>query len=268
MQVCPGFLIRAICVLGLMGGGIALAEDGPGGALHPDSVQPDAVQPAATEGPAVGSPDKRVFGVLPNYRTAEDTGVYTPISAKQKLTIATKDTIDYPLFLLGGAMAGLAQISDQHPTFGQGVKGFAHRYGTAYADQAIGNYLTEGVLPVLFHEDPRFFRRTSARGGVWSRSFYAATRILVTKTDSGGSTFNFAEVVGNSMAAAAGNAYYPGETHLLDNVSRLAVYLGTDAVSQVLKEFWPDIKRKYLTHHRDSSDLLPVSTPASSTRGQ
>ncbi len=109
--------------------------------------------------------------------------------------------------------------------------------------------------PALLPADP-------ARGGVWSRTVYAATRILVTKTDSGGTTFNFSEVVGNSISAAVGNAYYPGETHLSDNLGRLGTYLATDAISQVLKEFWPDIKRKYLSHHHKDSFLLPVSSTA------
>lgn len=258
MRCSPRFLTCAVCVLGVLSGGIAAAEDAPSGEPRPDPpIQ--AVTPTP-EAPATPTPeDKRVFGVLPNYRTAEDTGVYTPITSKQKMIIATKDTVDYPLFLLGGGLAGIAQLSDQHPAFGQGVAGFFHRYATAYSDQAIGNYMTEGILPVLFHEDPRYFRRTAARGGVWSRTYYAATRILVTKTDSGGTTFNFAEVIGNSISAGVGNAYYPGETHLLDNVSRLGVALGTDAVSQVLKEFWPDIKRKYFSRHKNIS-YLPVST--------
>jgi hypothetical protein len=260
MRFYPRFATHAVCVLGLLSGGLAAAEDAPSGEpLRPDPPIQAAAQTQET--PTTASPeDKRVFGVLPNYRTAEDTGTYAPITAKQKMTIATKDTVDYPLFLLGAGLAGIAQLSNQHPAFGQGVAGFFHRDATAYADQASGNYMTEGILPVLFHEDPRYFRRTSARGGVWSRTYYAATRILVTKTDSGRTTFNYAEVVGNSISAALGNAYYPGETHLLDNVNRLGVALGTDAVSQILKEFWPDIKRKYFARHHKDADFLPAST--------
>jgi len=235
-----GRLLRTIFALGLVGGAVC-AQDQAG------SAPPDPV--AAAPGPPTAEPDKRVFGVLPNYRTAEDNGTYEPITAHQKLVIATKDTLDYPLFLLGGAFAGLAQITDQHPDFGQGLKGFAHRYVTAYADQAVGNYMTEGLLPILFREDPRYFRRGKDRGGIWSRTGYAATRIFVTRTDKGGNTFNFSEVVGNSIAAGVGNAYYPTERGVSDNISRLATYLATDAISQVLKEFWPDIKQKYFSHH-------------------
>jgi hypothetical protein len=262
MESRPRFLLRSLCVLGLLSSGLAAAEDGPTGGDPSSGVAAQPGAPAAAQ-PGEATPDKRVFGVLPNYRTAEDTGVYTPISAKRKLTIATKDTIDYPLFLLGGGLAGIAQLTNEHPQFGQGVEGFFHRYATAYADQAIGNYMTEGILPILFHEDPRYFMKGRSYGGVGRRTWYAATRIFVTKTDSGKSTFNFAEVVGNSIAAGVGNAYYPGETHLSDNLSRLGQDLATDAISQILKEFWPDVKRKFFQRHKDSS-----YQPASSTLGQ
>src|SRR5579862_1494617 len=234
---------RVTCALLFAIGGALFAEDSPDAVGTPDSIRPSEAQPAAKE------PDKRVFGVLPNYRTAEETGTYAPITSHQKLTIATKDTIDYPLFLLGAGFAGLAQLSDQHGDFGQGMKGFAHRYVTSYADQATGNYMTEGLLPILFHEDPRYFRRGT--GPKWGRAGYAASRIFVTKTDSGRSMFNFSEVVGNGISAGISNAYYPGERSVNDNFQRLYVALATDAVSQILKEFWPDVKRKFFTHHQN-----------------
>jgi len=264
MVLCARLIVRSLCVFAVVAG-VAAADDGPNGigqgtgsaVTAPESEAPPSPPAPVTE-------DKRVFGVLPNYRTTEETGVYVPITAKQKLTIATKDTIDYPLFILGGALAGLAQISDEHPRFGQGVEGYAHRYVTSYADQAIGNYMTEGILPVLFHEDPRYFRL--GRGPKKHRALYAATRIFITKTDTGKPTFNFSEVVGNGIAAAVGNAYYPGETTLADNLSRLGQELATDAISQVLKEFWPDIKRRYWFHHKDSSSLLKPVVSNTATR--
>lgn len=215
----------------------------------PEAIRPAQTTPEAPAGDAV-EPDKRVFGVLPNYRTADDNTEYSPITSKQKLRIATKDTLDYPLFLVGAGFAGLAQLTNQHPDFGQGFKGYAHRYATAYSDQFIGNYLTEGFLPLLFRQDPRYFRIGPSRGGVWYRTGYAASRIFVSKTDRGHNTFNASEILGNSIAAGIGNAYYPTERHFEDNIQRLYTALATDAVSQILKEFWPDIKRKYFSHHR------------------
>jgi hypothetical protein len=126
--------------------------------------------------PAAKNEDKRVLGVIPNYRTAEPTKDYHPISAQYKLTIAAKDSFDYPLVGLGAAFAGLYQLENSHPQFGQGTVGYFRRLGTSYADQAIGNMMAEGFLPALLKEDPRYFRM--AVGTKKTRAFYAVSRIL------------------------------------------------------------------------------------------
>jgi hypothetical protein len=188
--------------------------------------------------------DKHIFGVLPNYRTVEGSAPFVPLTAKQKLRIATKDTIDGPSYVLAGAFAGLYQLEDQNPSFGQGMKGYARRYASAIADQDIGNYMTEGFMPSLLHEDPRYFRRGTGR--FWSRVFYAARGVAVTKTDAGKPTFNFSEFVGNGITASIGNAYYPDEVGFTPTMTRMFTQIGTDSFSNVLKEFWPDFKRKFL----------------------
>src|ERR1035438_9493146 len=190
---------------------------------------------------------KRVFGVLPNYRTADASQEGTVLKARQKLTIASKDSFDYPLVALAGGLAGWGQLINQDTSFGQGLKGYGHRLVTNYADQAMGNMFTEGVFPVLLHEDPRYFRRGT--GPVASRAFYALTRVMVTHKDSGGSRFNYSEWLGNASAVGISNAYYPDGRTLADNGTKLLMQVGTDAVSQVLKEFWPDIRPKMF--HKD-----------------
>src|SRR5947207_11188859 len=142
------------------------------------------------------SPDKRAFGVLPNYRTADGSLPFEPISAKYKMSIAVKDSFDGPLYLVGGLFAGIYQIENQTPSFGQGMKGYAHRYVTSFADQSIGNMMTEGVMPSLLHQDPRYFRRGT--GSIKSRLGYAVTRIFVCKNDSGKWDFNYSELLGNA----------------------------------------------------------------------
>lgn len=201
----------------------------------------DEVQPAANSAPS------RVLGVLPNYRSAEEDTPFSPLSVRRKFYIGYKDSTDYPIFFVAAGLAGLAQLTDQHAQFGQGMEGYAKRLGGSVADQLIGNFLTESVMPSLLREDPRYFRR--GHGGVWSRTGYAASRVLVARNDHGHWTFNFAEVGGNAIGAAIGNAYYPGERHLEDNLQRFYSQMATDAFSQILKEFWPDIRRKYFHRH-------------------
>jgi hypothetical protein len=197
---------------------------------------PPPTQAAETE-------DKRVFGVIPNNRTTEAALPFTPISAKRKMTIAYKDSFDWPVYPTAAAFALLYQLEDQNPSFGQGTKGYAKRFAAAYGDQMIGNMMTEGIVPVLTHEDPRYFRL--GEGTARHRLVYALSRILVTKTDSGHTTFNFAEVAGNSAAVALSNAWYPDTRTVSDNVQKLGIQLATDAFSNVLKEFWPDVKRHF-----------------------
>jgi hypothetical protein len=222
------------------------------------SPDPPAVQPGQT-GKEPPPPDKRVFGVLPNYRTANESAVYTPITVQRKFIIASKDSFDYPLLGLAAFIAAEGQLTNANPSFGQGWAGYGRRVGTAYADQAIGNMMTEAIFPSFLHEDPRYFRR--GYGGVWSRTFYAATRVFVTKTDSGGTRFNFSEVVGNATGVAISNAYYTDDRDAADNVGKLGMQIGIDAVSQVLKEFWPDIKHKLFPGPNPNPTAAELSQP-------
>jgi len=213
-------------------------------AQSPQSIQSRTLD-SREEAIAVVPPGgNRVFGVLPNYRTADRSQEGTVLPAHQKFTIASKDSFDYPLVGLAATFAGIGQWSNQQPSFGQGFKGLGHRLATNYADQAMGNMFTEGLFPAILHEDPRYFRR--ATGTTKSRVAYALTRVFVTHRDSGGSRFNYSEWLGNASAVAISNMYYPDGRTFTNNGSKLVLQVGTDALSQVLKEFWPDIKRRVL----------------------
>ncbi len=189
--------------------------------------------------------DKRVFGVLPNYRTAEGSQPFQRITAKEKFTIATKDSFDYPVFGTTAFFAGLSQLQgSDNDTYGQGLKGFAHRYGINYADQVIGNYFPEAIIPALFHSDPRYFRK--GEGSIKGRVGYAVSRIFICKSDNGNNMFNVNEFIGNSAAAVAASAYHPHQRTLGDMTTQWGTFVYTDMAGQVMKEFWPDIKRKLI----------------------
>ncbi len=136
------------------------------------------------------------------------------------------------------------------------MKGYARRYGTALGDQVIGNMMTESFFPSMLHQDPRYFRIGKSRGSVMHRIGYAASRILITRTDSNERQFNFSEVLGNATAVAISNAYYPDTRTAGDNIERLGIALATDAFSQVMKEFWPDVK--HALFHRHEAETQPL----------
>ncbi len=192
-------------------------------------------------------PDKRIFWLIPNFRTSPTLVEYKPLTPKEKFKIAALDTFDRGTFALAAAFAGEHQLSDATPSFGQGVQGYARYLGTAYADFAVGNFMTEGIYPTILHQDPRYFRRGTGSG--WSRLGYAVSQIFWTHTDSGGTQFNFSEVVGNSTAVAISEAYYPNNRTAADAMSSLGAQLAVDTASNVLKEFWPDLSRKLSSKH-------------------
>jgi len=196
-------------------------------------------------------PDKRAFGVLPNNRTAESSVPFAPISTKRKLTIAAKDSFALPVFFTASVFAGFYQLQNSNPSFGQGMAGYAKRYATAFGDQMSGNMLTEGFIPALGHQDPRYFRL--GHGSKKARILNAVESIFVARMDSGRKTFNFSEWGGNAAAAAISNAYYPDSRTARQNTEKLFVQCGADALANVLKEFWPDVKR----HFFDRGDPKP-----------
>ncbi len=226
-------------------------------AVAPFALAADQNEPGVAPGNQTPVPaqkqtvDKRILGVLPNYRTADPLTASQPLTSKQKLYIAYKDSFDWPSYFVTGAFAALYQMEDQNPSFGQGMAGYGKRYVGSFGDQVIGNVLAEGLVPILTREDPRYFPRLT--GSTWSRTAYAVTRIFVTRTDVGGKTVNIAELGGNGAAVAISNAYYPDTRNVSDNVQKLSMQLATDAFSNVLKEFWPDIRRRL--HHRHAAEV-------------
>jgi len=107
--------------------------------------------------------------------------------------------------------------------------------------------MTEGFMPALLREDPRYFRKVN--GSFMSRLGYSLTRTMIAKDDHGKTCVNFAEILGNGVAASIGDLYYPGSRSGSDIRNRTLTAIGTDTVSNVLKEFWPDIKRHYREKH-------------------
>ena len=189
-----------------------------------------------------GTEDKRILGIFTNHRTAEESAALPRITPRQKLGIAWEDTTDRAIFLQSAFIAGLGQATNGNPSFGQGVGGYGKRFGTAYADFGIQNFMTEGLFPTVLRQDPRYFRRREGSGP--SRLAYAISRLFITRNDSGKHQFNYSEVVGGATSLAISNAYYPDARGVGNNLGRYAVQLSFDAASNVLKEFWPDLKRK------------------------
>jgi len=183
---------------------------------------------------------KRILWIFPNYR-AVSAGTQLPLlSLKDKFWLATQDSFDYSSFISAGLFAGISQANKSYPEFGQGAKGYGRYYWHAMSDQAVGNYMTEAILPVVTHEDPRYY--TLGHGGFFKRTGYAVSRLFITRTDAGGRTFNFSEIVGNGAGAGISDAYYPArERTWTKTYQKWTTQIALDGVFNIVKEFWPDI---------------------------
>ncbi len=203
-----------------------------------------AAAAAASSCTASETPEsKRLFGIVPNYRTSPCLQNYKPLTAREKFNIASQDAFDRGTVILALAFAGESQLSNSNRSFGQGAAGYGQYFGTAYGDLVIGDYMTEAIFPALLHQDPRYFRRGYGSGA--SRLGYAVEQIFWTHNDSGKTGFNYSEIGGNAVAVAISQAYYVDERDAGDAGVKLGSQIGVDAASNVLKEFWPDILRKF-----------------------
>ena len=188
---------------------------------------------------------KRMFWVVPHFAAVSADTKLPPLSVREKFALARQDSVDYSSFVWAGVLAGQSFALNSYPELGHGAAGYGRYYWRAFTDQASGAFFTEAIVPALRHEDPRYY--TLGHGGFFRRTGYALSRVVLTKTDSGGTSFNFSEIVGNGMEAGLSNLYYPPEERgLRKTAENFGTGLESAALNNVIKEFWPDVRRKVL----------------------
>ena len=206
-----------------------------------ESSSASRTQAPAQESTAGGEQSKRILWVIPNYRAVSADTRLPALSFGGKFKLATEDSFDYSSILVAGFMAGTSMAKNETPEFHQGGAGYARYFWHSFADQAVGNYLTEFIVPYATHEDPRYY--TLGHGGIFKRTYYAVNRLFITRTDSGGKTFNFSEIVGNGAGAGISNLYYPSpERTWTKTGQKWASQVALDGIFNVMKEFWPDVR--------------------------
>lgn len=185
------------------------------------------------------------MGVLPNFTAVNSNTQLPRLTTREKFVLAMHDSTDYSSFVLAGALAAKGLQSNATPQLGSGAAGFGRYYWRELADQTSGTFFTEAILPTLTHEDPRYY--TYGKDGFWRRAYYAASRTFVTKNDAGGEEFNISEIGGNAAEAGLSNLYYPSEERGFDKTAKnFMTQTAITAGANVLKEFWPDIRKNIL----------------------
>ena len=221
-----------------------LQQSGAPVAAIPDAPSPSPAASSASTAnaanPEEGQQTKRILWIVPNFRAVSAGAKLPPQSVKEKFKTGALDSFDYSSFIFVGIQAGISQGSNAYPAFRQGAAGYGRYYWHTFADQTDENLWVEGILPVVLHQDSRYY--TLGHGGFIKRGFYAVSRTVITRTDSGKETVNASEILGAGAAAAISSGYYPTQYRTWTKVGqRWLTNALLDFGTFAAKEFWPDV---------------------------
>ncbi len=177
---------------------------------------------------------QRVLGIIPNFYVVYDHNP-APMPAKLKFKLALRAETD-PVTILGvGFVAGLDQGGGT-PDYDEGAEGYGQRVGAIYASGFTDIMFGGAILPVLLHQDPRYFYQGT--GSTRSRLMHALSAPFICKGDNGHTQPNFSSVGGDLIAGAMSNAYYPDSNRGAKLVFLNAgITTGGRMVNAVVQEF-------------------------------
>ena len=172
--------------------------------------------------------------------TVAPNEIAEPMSVDTKVVAGLKNSVS--LFSLTGwvASAGWAHLTNGSPNYGTDRGAFGQRLGAAAVRNISEGIFTDSLFAPVFHEDPRYY--IMGRGhNVFKRAVYAATRAVITRTDSGRTTPNFALLAGNASGAALTVTYYPAKNTTFSEVAQtFGGSVGGSAIGFVVTEFIGD----------------------------
>jgi hypothetical protein len=206
---------------------------------------------------------QRLLGVFPNYFVTYDPNA-APLNAAQKFQLGWKTIFDPITILSSAAVAGIEQARNSYYQFGQGMEGYAKRFGAQYADGVNGVIIGGVIMQSVFHQDPRYFYKGT--GSFRSRALYAIATAFVRKGDNGHWQPDYSDVLGSLAAGEISTLYYPASSRtglrlfhdvLFDSGGRVA--------GNLFEEF---LFRKVTTHvpkaaMAESKPILQEGTPVS-----
>jgi hypothetical protein len=131
------------------------------------------------------------------------------LSGKDKFLLGARDSVT-PTSIAGWFIsAGWSHLLDNSPNYGTDKGAFGQRLGAAAIRGISEDVFSNSVMAPIFHEDPRYYRMGRRGHGLTQRAVYAATRVFITRSDSGRETANLSLLTGDLASSALTNAYYP-----------------------------------------------------------
>lgn len=247
-----------VCAITLFGQTPRATAPEPPPAIGPGSPAqvpaPSSPKPSSNDEQEIEKREQsqRMLGVIPNFGTTSRQDAH-PLSPRAKFHLFYKSAFDPVELSLVGAQAAVSQAEDEFPEYGQGAVGFGKRYGSTLADEVSSNFFSNSFYSTLLKEDPRYFRL--GQGPIKHRFGYALLQEIDCRTDKGGRSFAWENVLGAFTAGGLSNVYYPqAERGFGLTMSRSAIAIGYGSLGGVLDEFYPDVSH-WLFHRHDRTAL-------------
>lgn len=194
-----------------------------------------------------------------------DAPSYVPLTSRQKFDLFLRRSHSAD-FAVGAVIDSLtAEASGAYPRFGGGMAGYGKRMGASVAGAESATLFSGYIFPTLLHQDPRYFR--SRQNDISDRLAYAASRVIIGRSDDGRNVVNTSQILAQFVQAAVSNAYIPyRDESVSGTIENALAGLGSVAQADILNEFWPDIKEFFsrhnpesLLHRRDASSMTIVT---------
>ena len=183
-------------------------------------------------------------------------------ATRDKFILFVHDLFDPITFLSAGFNAGIGQAENTDHSYGQGAQGYGKRFGANLAGQATSEFFKDFAYPSIFSQDPRYYRLAHGSGG--KRFLHALEHAFRAHRTDGTYMFNYTEWLGTTSAVLVSNTYDPDNRRgFSPNAQRVAFSIAGDAGFDVLREFWPEVARKFRLPFRDEHEPpSPASVPS------
>jgi hypothetical protein len=230
------------------------------------STQPSSQQSSAQETQQQKAAEEvkeqehqRVEGVVPTFNVTYHHDA-VPLSAGQKMNLCLHSAVDPFAFASAFAEAGYHEADNDLKGFPWGAKGYFERSGVAYLDTFDSDIFSTGVFPIIFRQDPRYFRM--GVGTTKHRILYSLSTNFIAKNDYNGKWGpNYGNLLGNFAAGELSQFYYPsGNSSTGLAFSGAVIQIAAGAGGSIFNEFWPDLSRKFL--HKDPTHGLDAQASA------
>jgi hypothetical protein len=234
--------------------------------------QPNAVAPCVQPAPMVRWEDydgrlRKVAGAFgrrlerkstraPHYKPG---AVLCALTLRDKFLLTVRETSDPVTFLGIAYNAGISQAERNDPSYGQGAAGYGKRFGAGLAGAASSQFFKDLLYPTIFSQDPRYYRR--GHGSATMRFLHAVKHSVVAYREDSTQVFNFTEWLGTTSAVVLSNTYHPDNKRGVGPAAtRVGYSVGGDIGFDVLREFWPEIARKFRLPFRGQNELESPET--------